>query len=178
MRSTLHARGSFAWHSRTVQKLSHSGSQMLEKMNADTRTKRCPSPSSPNELGPHMVKHTSSMMEVRVHRITSISCLFSSISLRFSLERCMKHTATRHAWHCFSTSVCDFFFGGGFSTLLTCALCLLGSSVIDQCSSLRHDCLIKMQRAETHQWEQRASVPDAGEALGELLVHLHVQRVS
>ena len=130
------------------------------------------------------------MMEVRVHRITSISCLFSSISFRFSLERCMKHTATRHAWHFFSTSKCDlcFFVGGGFSTLLTCALCLLGSSVIDQCSSLRHDCLIKMQRAETrrsweerasaHQWEQRASASDAGEALGELLVLLHVQCVS
>ena len=63
------------------------------------------------------------------------------------------------------------FFGGEFSTLFTCALCLLGSSVIDQCSSLRHDCLIKMQRAETrrsweeresaHQWEQRASAPDS-----------------
>ena len=95
-----------------------------------------------------------------------------------------------------------FFFVGEFSALFTCTLSLLGSCVIDQCSGLRHDCLTKMQRAETrrsweerapaHQWEQRASAPDsssdeadiedctrddAGEALGELLVHLRIQRV-
>ena len=74
--------------------------------------------------------------------------------------------------------------------------------MIDQCSGLRLDCLIKMQRAETrrsweewasaYQWEQRTSAPDSssdeadiedctrddrGEALGELLVHLLIQRV-
>ena len=39
MRSTLHARDSIAWHSRTIQKLSRSGSQMFGDMNADTCTR-------------------------------------------------------------------------------------------------------------------------------------------
>ena len=43
---------------------------------------------------PHMVKHKSSLMEVRVHRLPSISCLSLSISCRFSLGRCMMHAAT------------------------------------------------------------------------------------
>ena len=117
----------------------------------------------------------------------------------------MKHAATTTLGTVFSNStsdLCCFFFAGEFSALFTCALCLLGSVVVGQCSGLRHDCLIRMQRAETrrsweerasaHQWEQRASAPDsssdeadiedrtrddAGEALGELLVHLHIQRV-
>ena len=116
----------------------------------------------------------------------------------------MKHAATTRLALSFRTAqaIYVFFFAGKFSALFTCALCLLGSVVVSQCSGLRHDCLIRMQQAETrrsweqrasaHQWEQRASAPDsssdeadiedctgddAGEALGELLVHLHIQRV-
>ena len=121
-------------------------------------------------------------------------------------ERCMRHAATTRLALSFRSAqaayVVLFFFAGEFSALFTCALCLLGSVVVDHCSGLRHDCLTRMQRAgarlsweeraTVHQWEQRASAPDsssdeadiedctrddAGEALGELLVHLHIQRV-
>ena len=117
----------------------------------------------------------------------------------------MKHAATTRLALSFRSARAIYavvvFSAVEFSALFTCTLCFLGSGVIDQCSGLRHNCLIKMQRAETrrsweeraaHQWEQRTSAPDSssdvadiedctrdddGDALGELLIHLHIQRV-
>ena len=90
----------------------------------------------------------------------------------------------------FSISKCDLcFFWWNISALFTCALCLLGANLIGQCSRLRHECLIKMQREETrrsweerasaHQCEQRASSPDSSsdEADIEDCTRLHIQRV-
>ena len=86
----------------------------------------------------------------------------------------MKHAATTRLAQSFRSARAIHvvvFFAGEFSALCTCTLCILHSGVIGQCSNLRHDCLIKMQRAETrrsweerasaHQWEQRTSAPDS-----------------
>ena len=50
------------------------------------------------------------MMEVRVRRIPSISCLSSSISFQFSLKRCMKHAATTRLALFFDQQVRFMFF--------------------------------------------------------------------
>ena len=206
MRSPMHALGSFAWHSRTIQKLSPSGSQMFEEMNADTCTRHICSHRHHHPM--HLSAHGEAQIvgdgsECSPNTLDLLSFLVHLLLVLSGTmyEACCKD-ALGTVFSISTSDLCCCFFAGEFSALFTCALGLLGSVVVGQCSGLRHDCLIRMQRAETrrsweerasaHQWEQHASAPDsssdeadiedctrddAGEALGELLVHLHIQRV-
>ena len=104
---------------------------MFEKMNADTSTRRCNMCSHRHHHPMNLSAHgEAQMMEVRVHRIPSISSLSSSISFQFSLERCMKHAATTRLALFFRSASAIYVFWWKISALFTCALCLLGSSVI------------------------------------------------
>ena len=95
---------------------------MFEKMKGDTSTRRCNMCSHRHHYPMNLSAHgEAQMMEVRFHRIPSISNLSSSISFQFSLKRCMKHAATTRLALFFDQQARFFFLVESFPRYL-CAL--------------------------------------------------------